>query len=113
MSCLAMPADLYRAVRPMLAVSGGRLVLMSTPFGKRGHFFEEWINGGEVWQRVRIPALECPRISQEFLNEESRALGDWWYRQEYECDFVDIVDSVFPYEMVMAAISHEVQPLRI
>lgn len=37
--------DLYRAVRPMLAVSNGRLILMSTPFGKRGHFFEEWENG--------------------------------------------------------------------
>ena len=28
----------YWAVRPMLAVSGGRLILMSTPYGKRGHF---------------------------------------------------------------------------
>ena len=37
---------LYRTMRPMLAVSGGRLILMSTPFGKRGHFFEEWSNGG-------------------------------------------------------------------
>ena len=33
--------DLYRAVRPMLAVSGGRVVLLSSPFGKRGFFFEE------------------------------------------------------------------------
>jgi len=30
--------ELYRAIRPMLAVSNGRLILMSTPFGKRGHF---------------------------------------------------------------------------
>ena len=29
-----VPDDLYRAVRPMLAVSGGRLILMSTTFGK-------------------------------------------------------------------------------
>jgi hypothetical protein len=31
-----VPDDLYRAVRPMLAVSGGRLVCLSTPWGKRG-----------------------------------------------------------------------------
>ncbi len=31
--------ELYRAVRPMLATSGGRIVLLSTPFGKRGFFF--------------------------------------------------------------------------
>jgi len=34
-----VPDDLYRAVRPMLAVSGGRLILISTPAGRRGHFF--------------------------------------------------------------------------
>jgi phage terminase large subunit-like protein len=44
--------QLYRAIRPMLAVSGGRLILMSTPYGKRGHFFEEWTNGGSFWERI-------------------------------------------------------------
>src|SRR5918999_942770 len=36
---------LYYAVRPMLAVSGGSLMMLSTPFGKRGAFFKEWTNG--------------------------------------------------------------------
>src|SRR5215210_584473 len=34
--------ELYFAVKPMLAVSGGALMMMSTPYGKRGVFFEEW-----------------------------------------------------------------------
>ena len=34
--------ELYYAIRPMLAVSQGRLILLSTPFGKRGFFFNEW-----------------------------------------------------------------------
>src|SRR5439155_6384357 len=33
--------DLYKAVRPMLAVGDGDLWLMSTPNGKRGFFYEE------------------------------------------------------------------------
>jgi hypothetical protein len=33
--------DLYRSVRPMLAVSQGRLVALSTPFGQRGWFYQE------------------------------------------------------------------------
>src|ERR671913_1643200 len=37
--------SLYYAVRPMLAVSGGFLMMLSTPFGKRGAFFEEWTEG--------------------------------------------------------------------
>src|SRR5215211_2384118 len=34
--------ELYFAVRPMLAVSGGALIMLSTPNGKRGVFYEEW-----------------------------------------------------------------------
>src|SRR5215210_7050196 len=37
--------ELYFAVRPMLAVSGGALMMLSTPYGKRGVFFEEWTSG--------------------------------------------------------------------
>ena len=33
--------ELYFAVRPMLAVSGGSLMMLSTPYGKCGIFFEE------------------------------------------------------------------------
>src|SRR5262249_29494890 len=50
-----VPDDLYRSVRPMLAVSQGRLVCLSTPFGKRGFFWHEWTEGGDAWQRVYIP----------------------------------------------------------
>jgi len=103
--------DLYRTVRPMLAVRNGRLVLMSTPFGKRGHFHHEWSDGGDGWKRVRVPATEVPRISPGFLEEERAALGDWWYRQEYLCDFVEAEDAFFLEADVRNAITVDVQPL--
>lgn len=105
-----VPDALYYAVRPMLAVSGGRLVCLSTPFGKRGFFHQEWTEG-QGWERVQITAEQCPRISAEFLAEERRALGDWWYRQEYGCEFVETVDQVFSYDEVMRAMSEDVIPL--
>src|SRR5262249_58061446 len=39
--------SLLVATRPMMAVSegGGRLIALSTPAGKRGWFYEAWING--------------------------------------------------------------------
>jgi hypothetical protein len=106
-----VPDDLYFAVRPMLAVSGGRLILMSTPFGKRGHFFKEWTEGGDTWERIRITAHDCPRISPQFLEEERQALGEWWFRQEYLCEFVETEDQLFTYEQAMAALSDDVKPL--
>src|SRR5215213_10695097 len=72
--------ELYFAVRPMLAVSGGTLMMLSTPYGKRGVFFEEW-SQGEGWERYEVPAGECPRISKGFLAEERRALPRLVYRQ--------------------------------
>ena len=77
---------LYYAVRPMLAVSGGKLVALSTPFGKRGWFYNEW-HSENAWERVRVTADMCPRIPAAFLEEERRTLGAEWYAQEYECDF--------------------------
>ena len=67
--------EMYLAIRPMLAVSEGTLWLMSTPYGKRGFFWEAWERGGPEWERVRVPATECPRIRPEFLEEERRAMG--------------------------------------
>jgi hypothetical protein len=101
--------DLYCAVRPMLAVSGGRLVALSTPFGKRGWWFKEWSEGGDGWKRVKVTAEQCPRISDEFLAEERRALGDWWYRQEYLCEFMDAQASAFTWEMIESTRGEEVQ----
>lgn len=101
---------LYYAIRPMLAVSGGRLVAMSTPFGKRGFFFTEWTEG-QGWERYEIKAAQCPRIDPAFLAEEKQALGPWWYRQEYECAFSETVDQLFGYDDVMASMTPDVVPL--
>jgi hypothetical protein len=102
--------ELYYAVRPMLAVSGGRLLMLSTPFGKRGVFYQEW-SGGSAWERYTVTAVECPRIPSEFLEEERQTLGPWWFAQEYECKFMDTVDQVFATQVIAKAITDEVAPL--
>jgi hypothetical protein len=102
--------ELYYAVRPMIAVSGGSLLMLSTPYGKRGVFFEEWTNGSG-WERYEVLATECPRISKGFLEEESRSLPARIFRQEYLCSFEEREDQVFAYMDVEAAISEEVAPL--
>jgi terminase large subunit-like protein len=106
-----VPDALYYAVRPMLAVSGGRIVLLSTPFGRRGFFYKEWDKGGLDWHRVEIKADQCPRIARDWLERERAAIGEWWFQQEYGCAFVDTVDQVFRYEDVAAAYDDDVAPL--
>ena len=103
--------ELYYAVRPMLAVSGGRLMMLSTPYGKRGVFYEAWTNGGPTWERYEVPAIQCPRISDTFLAEERAEIPPFIFRQEYECSFEETEDAVFTQDMIDAAVSAEVKPL--
>ncbi len=106
-----VPDELYQAVRPMLAVSGGDIVLLSTPFGKRGFFFHEWAEGGADWHRTKVTAEDCPRIPREWLEQERRSIGDWWFRQEYMCEFVETIDQVFSYDDIQRALDDSVTPL--
>jgi len=91
-----VPDDLYRSVRPMLAVSGGRLICLSTPFGKRGFFFREWNDADAPWHRVKVSWEQCPRIRPDFIAEEKRAMGESWVRQEYACSFEAMEGLVYP-----------------
>jgi len=106
-----VPDELYQAVRPMLAVSGGDILLLSTPFGKRGFFHHEWTEGGLAWHRTKITAAMCPRIPKDWLEQERKTIGDWWYRQEYMCDFVETDSQVFSYEDIQRALDPTVKPL--
>ena len=103
-----VPNDLYIACRPMLAVSGGRLVALSTPFGTRGWWYEAW-RSAEPWERYEIPATACPRIAPAFLEEERRTLGEWWFDQEYLCRFLDAQSAAFRSEDIDAAFSEEIE----
>jgi hypothetical protein len=105
-----VPDELYQAIRPMLAVSGGRIVLLSTPFGKRGFFYSEWADG-QGWMRTKITADQCPRIDKEWLEREKEMIGSWWFEQEYQCSFVETNDQIFSYDDINAALSSDVQPL--
>ena len=96
--------ELYKALRPMLAVANGDVWLLSTPFGKRGFFWECWELGGEDWARFTVRATECERISKERLEVERRQMGDQWFRQEFLCEFTADEARMFDRDVVMAAL---------
>lgn len=100
--------DLYASARPMLAVSGGRLLALSTPFGTRGWWYEAWTST-ERWERYEVPATEVPRISPEFLEDERATLGEWWFEQEYMCRFLDAETQAFRREDIDRAFEEEVE----
>lgn len=102
-----VPDDVYSTARPMLAASGGDMWLLSTPWRTHGFFYQEW-KFGENWERVSVPATECPRIPKDFLEEERSALGDEIFRREYMCEFHDLGGSLFLRELVERCFTSEV-----
>ena len=106
-----VPDPLYSSVRPMLAVSNGRHILMSTPFGKQNHFFKIWDEQRDIWEWYEIPAEMCPRISKQFLEEEKRI--NLWFEQEYHCAFLDAEGSVFSSDLFKSLANPSISPLKL
>jgi len=94
------------AIAPMLAVSQGRQIDMSSPNGRRGYFYENWVNGEGI-ERIKIIGRECPRIGTEFLDKMLRKLGPMMFAQEFEGEFIDAESSAFSSEMIELALVND------
>ena len=98
-----VPDELIVGVSPMLQISRGRLLMLTTPFGWRGIFFDTWESDDPSWERIKAVAAECPRYDPEYLEGERRLLGPRYFRQEYESEFISAEDQVFSTESIEAA----------
>ncbi|PLS85351.1 MAG: hypothetical protein CYG60_13115 [Actinobacteria bacterium] len=102
----------YDGARPMIAtVPESTLLLISSPYGKRGFFYHEWEHGGPGWERFRVTADDSDAVKSEYIEEERRIKSERQIRQEYYCEFLETEDSVFTSDLIEAALSDEVEPL--
>ena len=99
----------YEAVQPMLATTDGDVWMLSTPWGKKGFFWEEWTRGGEEWFRVKVKATECSRIVPRFLESQKKKMGQAVFRREYLCEFMDTGCSLFQREQFDRAVTGEIR----
>lgn len=87
--------NMMPAILPMLGVSRGRMILLSTPQGRQGFFFDLWQRPGSRWEKIRAKASECPRLDPAFLAEFREEWGEAMYMQEYENEFISSGEQVF------------------
>jgi hypothetical protein len=100
--------ETYHSARPMVAVSGGRIVLMSTPAGRRGFFWQAY-DQERPWERYVVPAEKCPRISKAMLDEELAVMGEWTFKQEYSCAFIEPEGQLFSDADIDAAFATDIK----
>jgi Phage terminase large subunit len=99
--------SVLNALLPMLIVSGGRLIALSTPRGKRGWFYERYISDETDWTRINARAADSPRIPKQRLEEQKRSLGERLYSQEFLNEFIEAEGQLFSDETIAAIFDHD------
>lgn len=97
---------LYLSVAPMQILGLCDFLVLSTPFGKVGWFFDLWESPEKRanWTPFTITAYQCPRINRVILEEHKATMPPRWFQQEYLCVFNDAVDAVFGKETIESAV---------
>src|SRR3990167_2052284 len=98
-----IPEEVWKAVVPMIAVSRklrklGFIILLSTPFGKGGYFFNSF--NDDDFRSFHISSEKCERIPKEFLLKEKQRLSKQEYAQEYLGEFIDDFRQYFSTELI-------------
>lgn len=102
--------ELHFATQPMLAITQGRQILMSSAWSTRGHFHAIWERGDD-WHREKVTVYDVPRISPEWIERQKAGMPRVWFAAEYECQFVEPEGAVFDDADIEAALDWSVEPL--
>jgi hypothetical protein len=87
-----IPETVWNSIIPMIAVSRklrqmGWIILLSTPFGKGGYFYDSFSN--KDYMAIHVSSEDCSRIPKDFLMREKERMTKAEYRQEYQGEFTD------------------------
>jgi hypothetical protein len=93
-----IPENVWTALTPMLATTNGKLILLSTPFGKGGFYYNCF--GDSAYRSFHLNSEECPRIPKEFLKSEKERMSRIQYAQEYLGEFVEEFNCYFPTALI-------------
>ncbi|MFN0106667.1 MAG: terminase large subunit domain-containing protein [Bryobacteraceae bacterium] len=103
--------ELISALKPMLAVSNGRMMLLSTPNGQSGYFYEKWHEENGPWQKILCKASDCARINAEMLENMRRTMSKEDFNREFNCEFVAAPGQGVARELFRRSIRADIKPM--
>lgn len=89
---------IYTAILPTLATTGGRLIVLSTPYGQGNLFHDLWEQAqqeGSPWSAHFLPWQVHPDWDEAWAEARRAEMGDEAFAQEHDCDFLRSGGAVF------------------
>ncbi|KKM05987.1 hypothetical protein LCGC14_1748500, partial [marine sediment metagenome] len=96
-----MPEECWQAIEPTLLTTAGTMILVSTPWGKKGYFYDAYISGD--FKTFHVNSLEVMKTREfsdswtqiqqtkaiERINRNRERWSELKFRQEYMGEFLD------------------------
>lgn len=112
-----IPAEVWTAVTPMMLTTGGNSILLSTPAGKDGYFYDTWMNKDDSFKSYTRFSVNSEQVilnrqicetwhelqknkALEHLQRERSRMSSLEYAQEYCGEFIDELRQFFPTELI-------------
>jgi hypothetical protein len=95
-----IPEKVFQAILPMLAATDGSLILLGTPWGEGGTFYEA-CQTKSGFDTFAVRSEQCPLISKFFLKEQKNVMLESDFLREYSAVFIPPEDSYFPNNVVL------------
>ena len=93
-----IPEEVWIAVMPMLATTQGNIILLSTPYGKQGYFYECFDD--KDYTTWAVSSEDCGRISKTFLEKQREKMTKMQYAQEFKGEFLEELTQMFSSELI-------------
>ena len=93
------PNRLWEAIEPMVAVSGGQIILLSSADATFGFFYDIMTGDDPHWSRYKVTAYDCPRYDKAWLDWKRQTLPERIFKREYLAEFVDPQGALIPEHM--------------
>lgn len=111
-----VPEAIWESLTPTLLTTGGSMVLLSTPHGRKGFFFQAFTDPdlGFKTIRVKLGDLEKRPISKTWtqfrkdkmalrIESERKRMSEREFKQQYLAEFVDDLGQFFPDDTIRKA----------
>ncbi|HDJ67105.1 MAG TPA: hypothetical protein ENF33_05290 [Nitrososphaeria archaeon] len=100
-----MPEEVItNVILPMIAATDGSCWMISTPWDTDHIFYRIWIGEHGEWSKYFWPSKLSPLISDEFLEEQRKLIGEERFMIEYEANFIEERSSFFPMKLLRKCI---------